>query len=65
MRIADSQAITTNLAPGDFGTYFIISALSGVDWNNMHAVVIVDYKPNPTERPTICFGPVFIMPIIV
>ncbi len=47
-----SQAITSNLVPGGSGQYVLTTvALSGVDWDNLHAVVLVDYRPDPSQRP--------------
>jgi len=52
VRAQVSQALSTNLAPNGSAQYVLtVNTLSGVDWSTMHAVVIVDYKPNPAQRP--------------
>ncbi|MEJ5310436.1 MAG: choice-of-anchor Q domain-containing protein [Anaerolineae bacterium] len=52
VRAQVSQALSANLAPNGSAQYILtVDTLSGVDWSKMHAVVIVDYKPNPSMRP--------------
>lgn len=52
VRAQVSQALSANLAPGASAQYILtVNSLSGVDWNKMHAVVILDYKPNSSLRP--------------
>jgi len=52
VRAKVSQAMSANLSPGASAQYVLtVDSLSGVDWSKMHAVVIVDYKPNPSIRP--------------
>ena len=52
VRAAASTAISSDLAPDATGQYaVVIDSLSGVDWDKMHGVVIVDYKPAPAARP--------------
>jgi len=42
----------SNLAPGASMTYTLQTPdLTGVDWSNLHYVALVDYRPNPGERP--------------
>lgn len=44
--------ITTDLSPNSSAQYILtVDTLGGIDWNKMHAVVIVDYKPDPAQRP--------------
>ena len=52
MRAQVSQALGANLAPNASAQYVLtVSSLSGVDWSRMHGVAILDYKPNPSQRP--------------
>lgn len=52
VRATVSQAIATNMAPGAGQSFTLNTAdLSDVDWNRLHAVVIVDYRPDPSARP--------------
>ena len=52
VRAKVSQAMSANLSPGASAQYSLtVDSLSSVDWSKMHAVVIVDYKPNPSIRP--------------
>lgn len=52
VRATVSQAIATDMAPNATQIFTLDTAdLSEVDWNRLHAVVIVDYQPNPTARP--------------
>lgn len=46
VRAVVDQAITTDLADGATATYNLdVPPLSGVVWDNLHAVVLVDYLP--------------------
>ncbi|HNT56027.1 MAG TPA: hypothetical protein PKG95_15025 [Anaerolineaceae bacterium] len=52
VRAQVSQALSSNLAPGASAQYLLtVNSLSGVDWNRMHGVIILDYRPNPSLRP--------------
>jgi len=52
VRAQVSQALSANLAPNAGAQYVLrVSSLGGVDWSRMHGVVILDYKPNPAQRP--------------
>ncbi len=52
VRATVSQALTTDLTPNAIQSFTLNTAdLSGVDWNRLHAIVIVDYRPNPSARP--------------
>ncbi|MBN1873955.1 MAG: hypothetical protein JXA33_06980 [Anaerolineae bacterium] len=47
-----SATISTDLVTDASSTYVLtIDSLSGVDWSKMHAVIILDYKPDPSARP--------------
>ena len=42
----------SNLAPGASMTYTLQTPdLTGVDWSKLHYIALVDYLPNPGERP--------------
>lgn len=51
VRAVDSAGIS-DLAPGASMTYTLQTAdLAGVDWSELHYVALVDYRPDPAERP--------------
>ena len=46
VRSAVFQNITTSLAPGASATFTLETPdLSGVDWNKLHYLALVDYQP--------------------
>jgi len=52
VRATASQAIATDLAPDASAAFNLETAdLSGVNWDRLRAVVVVDYRPNPAARP--------------
>lgn len=42
---APYSSIDTELAPGGTMTFTLSATLSGVNWDNVHAVALVDYRP--------------------
>jgi hypothetical protein len=45
VRAADQTIISPALAPGATKTLTLETALSGVDWDKIHPIVLVDYRP--------------------
>jgi hypothetical protein len=51
VRAITSTAIST-LDPGGVASYTLQTAnLTGVDWSKLHYVALVDYRPDPSQRP--------------
>ncbi len=59
VRSVVSQNITTDLAPGASDTFTLETPdLSGVDWNKLHYLALVDYRPGGVD----IFNPFFNSP---